>query len=68
MIKNEQLDAMFSGIIGQEYDMLKLICPAAAQMSHLVGTHVSECRNQSHPGNMKIVELGCGTGRTTGAR
>ncbi|SCN47701.1 hypothetical protein BAZMOX_07964_6 [methanotrophic endosymbiont of Bathymodiolus azoricus (Menez Gwen)] len=31
---DRQLDAMFSGVIGQEYDTLKLICPLAAKMSH----------------------------------
>ena len=31
---------MFSSIIGQDYDMLQLICPAATEMSRLVGNTV----------------------------
>ena len=34
---SENYDALFSGIIGKDYDMLNLICPEATKMSHLVG-------------------------------
>jgi tRNA (cmo5U34)-methyltransferase len=32
-----QYDALFSGVIGKDYEMLNLICPLAVKMSHLVG-------------------------------
>ncbi len=37
-----QYDAMFSGVIGQDYDTLNLICPLATEMSRLVGIAVSD--------------------------
>jgi tRNA (cmo5U34)-methyltransferase len=58
------LDNSFSGIIGQEYDLLKLICPLAIEMSRLVGEEVGR---HNHIGAQKlhVVELGGGTGVTT---
>ncbi len=57
-------DAMFSGIIGQEYDLLKLICPLAAKMSHGVGDAVKQfCQTRTTP--QTVLELGGGTGITT---
>jgi ubiquinone/menaquinone biosynthesis C-methylase UbiE len=56
-------DALFSGIIGKEYEMLKLICPLMTEMSRLVGEAVKQ-----YPANkerLHIVELGGGTGITT---
>jgi len=52
---------MFSGVIGQQYDMLKLICPLATEMSRLVGEAVKKYASQS----ISVVELGGGTGITT---
>ncbi len=64
MMVDNNFDAMFSGIIGQEYQMLKLICPYAAEMSRLVGEEVAEfCRQQS--AKVEVIELGGGTGITT---
>lgn len=60
----ENYDAMFSGVIGKEYDMLKLICPSAADMSRLVAENVSLYANKSAE-KLNIVELGGGTGITT---
>lgn len=57
-------DAMFSGVIGQDYDMLKLISPLATEMSRLVGVAVAEYPNQSDR-PLNVVELGGGTGITT---
>ncbi len=37
MTATTQFDALFSGVIGQDYEMLKLICPLATEMSRLVG-------------------------------
>jgi len=57
-------DAMFSGVIGQDYQLLKKISPLAAEMSRLVGIAVGEfCLQQSTPAY--VVELGGGTGITT---
>ena len=55
--------AMFSGIIGQEYDTLQLICPAATEMSRLVGVTVSAFPGTSE--QICVVEIGGGTGITT---
>jgi len=56
-------EAMFSTVIGKDYDLLKLICPAATEMSRLVGEAV-----QAYPTTnetLQVVELGGGTGITT---
>jgi ubiquinone/menaquinone biosynthesis C-methylase UbiE len=53
----------FSGPIGVEYDMLDLICPAAAAMSERVGEFVSVLPD----GALNVLEIGCGTGVTTRA-
>lgn len=64
MTGNTPFDAMFSGLIGQDYRLLKLICPLATEMSRLVGEAVgSYCREK--PDALRAVELGGGTGITT---
>jgi len=60
----EQYDAVFSGVIGQDYEMLNLICPLATEMSRLVGLAVSDYQHESE-NTLSIVELGGGTGITT---
>jgi len=62
---DKQLEAMFSGVIGQEYDTLKLICPLAAKMSQLVGQGVEEFAQSKSAQPLSILELGGGTGITT---
>lgn len=57
-------DAIFSGVIGQDYELLNLICPLATKMSRLVGAAASEHAAQT-TGNLSVVELGGGTGITT---
>ncbi len=64
MMADNAFDAMFSGIIGREYQMLKLICPYAAEMSRLVGVEVAEFCKQA-PVAAEVMELGGGTGITT---
>ncbi|MDD5114517.1 MAG: class I SAM-dependent methyltransferase [Methylobacter sp.] len=65
MITNKaQYDAVFSGVIGQDYEMLNLICPLATEMSRLVGLAVSDYQHESES-TLSIVELGGGTGITT---
>lgn len=64
MSKVSKYDDMFSGIIGEEYDMLNLICPLATEMSRQVGKKVAEYQAQlNRP--IKVLELGGGTGITT---
>jgi len=59
-----QYDAMFSGVIGQDYELLNLICPLATEMSRLVGIAASEYAAQTTD-KLSVVELGGGTGITT---
>ena len=61
---NSQFNDMFSGVLGEEYDMLKLICPLSTKMSGLVGEAVKQTCKET-PGHKSIVELGGGTGITT---
>lgn len=64
MTVDKTFDAMFSGVIGQDYQMLKLICPFATEMSRLVGEATGEfCLQTVKP--LSVVELGGGTGITT---
>ena len=57
-------DAIFSGVIGQDYHLLKQISPFAVEMSRLVGEAVGEfCRLSKDV--VRVVELGGGTGITT---
>lgn len=65
MITNKkQYDAIFSGVIGQNYELLNLICPSATEMSRLVGLAVRDYP-QEPADALSIVELGGGTGITT---
>jgi ubiquinone/menaquinone biosynthesis C-methylase UbiE len=61
---DKQLEAMFSGVIGTEYDTLKLICPLAAKMSQLVGEAVADYAVKQLT-ELRVLELGGGTGITT---
>lgn len=56
-------DVLFSDTIVQQYDLLKLICPLAEEMSGLVGKVISDYPDNSEP--LSVVELGGGTGVTT---
>jgi len=64
MTDSTPFDAMFSGVIGKEYDFLKLICPAATEMSRLVGLKVAEIAKLK-AASLQVLELGGGTGITT---
>ncbi|WP_026607514.1 class I SAM-dependent methyltransferase [Methylocapsa acidiphila] len=59
-------ERLFSGPIGAEYDMLKLICPAAAAMSLRVGDFVASLPARPNR-TLDLFEIGCGTGVTTQA-
>ena len=60
-----QFDAMFSGVIGEQYDTLKLICPLAAKMSQLVGQGVEQYADANPDQPLAVLELGGGTGITS---
>lgn len=53
----------FSGILGEAYDTLNLICPLATEMSRLVGLAVGEYETAIE--TLDLVEIGGGTGITT---
>lgn len=57
-------DALFSGVIGQEYESLKRINPLALEMSRLVGATLAGYFPANLP-TVDVVELGGGTGITT---
>lgn len=55
---------LFSGQIGAEYEMLKLICPASVDMSRRVGEALASIAGNAAQ-TLQVLELGCGTGITT---
>jgi tRNA (cmo5U34)-methyltransferase len=65
-MKNEHTsELLFHGPIADEYDMLKLICPSAAEMSRKVGEFISDWMPLYRHTNLNLLEIGCGTGITT---
>ena len=56
-------NALFSGVIGQDYEMLKLICPLMTEMSRLVAETVRGYTTTQS--KLNVVELGGGTGIAT---
>jgi tRNA (cmo5U34)-methyltransferase len=62
-----QAERLFSGPIGTEYQMLHLICPAAAAMSKRVGLFVAGLPADAAKcsASLSVFEIGCGTGATT---
>jgi tRNA (cmo5U34)-methyltransferase len=59
-------ERLFSGQIGAEYEMLKLIVPAAVETSRRVAENVATLE-QGPDGTVRAIEIGCGTGITTRA-
>lgn len=66
MTDSANYEAMFSGAMGKEYQMLALICPLAIKMSQAVARAVADYGQQGQR-NLVVVELGGGTGITTAA-
>ncbi|MGR9013728.1 MAG: class I SAM-dependent methyltransferase [Gammaproteobacteria bacterium] len=64
MTEKSQYEAMFSGVIGKDYELLNLICPLATKMSRLVGDKAADYAAQTNA-TLHVVELGGGTGITT---
>lgn len=58
-------ERLFSGLIGHEYQMLDLVCPAIADMSRRVGELASSHPCPKGSGGLAVLEIGCGSGRTT---
>ena len=56
------VERLFSGLIGAEYDLLKSICPAVVEVSQRVGQTLATWE-LGKP--LKVFEIGCGTGITT---
>lgn len=57
-------ERLFSGAIGANYDVLELLCPAAAELSRRVGVVVAGIPSKPSA-TLAGVEIGCGTGITT---
>lgn len=60
---DEIRESVFSGILGRDYELLKVLSPLAAEMSRLVGDALAQYSNSSSP--QQVLELGGGTGITT---
>ena len=57
-----QDENLFTGPIGREYEMLRLLCPNAAALAGKLGGHLATVR----PGaSLRGFEIGCGTGVST---
>ena len=65
MIREHTAEHLFHGPIADEYDMLKLICPPAAEMSRRVGEFVGGWMPPYQQSSLNLLEIGCGTGITT---
>jgi ubiquinone/menaquinone biosynthesis C-methylase UbiE len=61
-MQSPEVERLFSGQIASEYEMLHLVCPAAAALSQRVGATVAGF----NPGrSLDVFEIGCGTGITS---
>ncbi|WP_026223475.1 class I SAM-dependent methyltransferase [Methylosarcina fibrata] len=58
-------ELLFAGPIADEYNILKLICPPAAEISRRVGEFVGAWSPSYSYSRLKLLEIGCGTGITT---
>jgi tRNA (cmo5U34)-methyltransferase len=57
------VENLFTGPIGEEYEMLRLICPNAAKLASRLGQYVGAWRAPgTQPEHLKVLEIGCGTG------
>ncbi|MGR8981623.1 MAG: class I SAM-dependent methyltransferase [Gammaproteobacteria bacterium] len=65
MLQEHTAEHLFLGPIADEYDMLKLICPPAAEMSRQVGEFIGGWQPPYPHARLNLLEIGCGTGITT---
>ena len=63
MPAHEPVEQLFAGLIGEQYELLKIICPAAPDMSRRLGERVATCPAAPEP--LSVLEIGCGTGITS---
>jgi tRNA (cmo5U34)-methyltransferase len=63
-VQQTSLERLFSGQIGAEYEMLRLICPASVDMSRRAGETLAAVDGDAVQ-TRQVLELGCGTGITT---
>ncbi|MBM3578034.1 MAG: class I SAM-dependent methyltransferase [Alphaproteobacteria bacterium] len=56
-------DNPFTGPIGAEYEVLRLLCPNAAALAKMIGARVADWRSDAGP--IEGFEIGCGTGIST---
>lgn len=64
-MRNIEIEQLFSGLIGEEYELLRVIHPEAAEMSLRVGEFVSSRGEPNEGQALNVLEIGCGTGITT---
>lgn len=62
-MSNRLQDNLFTGPIGAEYDMLRLMCPNHVLLARRVGKAVGDWRPELTA--LRGVEIGCGTGIST---
>jgi ubiquinone/menaquinone biosynthesis C-methylase UbiE len=62
---NTEMERLFSGLIGKEYELLRIIHPEAAEMSTRVGEFVGNRGKPNEGQALNVLEIGCGTGITT---
>jgi tRNA (cmo5U34)-methyltransferase len=65
MKQEHNSELLFQGPIADEYDMLKLICPSAVEMSRKVGEFIGDWTPLYPYTYLNLLEIGCGTGITT---
>jgi len=64
-MSRQRQERYFSGILGQDYRLLQLICPLAAEMSRLVGGQVGNYQSGQPAERLQVLEIGGGTGITS---
>jgi tRNA (cmo5U34)-methyltransferase len=65
MIEQHTAELLFHGPIADEYNLLKKICPSAAEMSRKVGEFIDGWTPPYTYDRLNLLEIGCGTGITT---
>jgi ubiquinone/menaquinone biosynthesis C-methylase UbiE len=63
--REQTAELLFDGPIADEYNLLKLICPPAAEISRRVGEFVGAWVPPYSCSRLNLLEKGCGTGITT---
>jgi tRNA (cmo5U34)-methyltransferase len=58
-------ELLFEGPLAEEYGMLAVICPAAAEISRRVGDYVGDWAPPYSAAALNLLEIGSGTGITT---